>query len=35
VRSPAHAAEKEIKLWFPEGVIDWTKDSDKWIYEAK
>ena len=28
-------AEKEIKLWFPEGVVDWSKSDDKWIYEAK
>ena len=27
------AAEKEIALWFPEGVLDYSKDADKWIYE--
>jgi hypothetical protein len=28
-------AAKEIALWFPEGVVDWSKSDDKWIYEAK
>jgi len=27
------SAEREIALWFPEGVIDYSKDSEKWIYE--
>ena len=26
-------AEKEIALWFPEGVNDWTSHSNPWIYE--
>jgi nucleoside-diphosphate kinase len=26
-------AEKEIALWFPEGVCDWTSHSQSWIYE--
>ena len=26
-------AEKEIALWFPEGVCDWTSHSKPWIYE--
>ena len=29
------AAEKEIALWFPEGVVSWKKSDDAWIYEAK
>lgn len=27
------SAEKEIALWFPEGVNDWTSHSKPWIYE--
>ena len=26
-------AEKEIALWFPEGVCDWSSHSDPWVYE--
>ncbi|THH01409.1 hypothetical protein EW026_g1289 [Hermanssonia centrifuga] len=26
-------AEKEIKLWFPEGVVQYTNDNSKWIFE--
>ena len=26
-------AEKEIKLWFPEGVVQYTSELEKWIYE--
>ncbi len=26
-------AEKEIALWFPEGVCNWTSHSQSWIYE--
>ena len=26
-------AEKEIALWFPEGVCTWTSHSQPWIYE--
>ncbi|GMI30235.1 hypothetical protein TrCOL_g5511 [Triparma columacea] len=27
------AAEHELKMWFPEGVSDYTKAVDSWIYE--
>ncbi|GMH68171.1 hypothetical protein TrRE_jg11871 [Triparma retinervis] len=27
------AAEQELKMWFPEGVSDYTKAVDSWIYE--
>ena len=27
------SAEKEIALWFPQGVIDYTMARDAWIYE--
>lgn len=27
------SAEKEIALWFPEGVNDWVNHSKPWIYE--
>ncbi|KAH6918953.1 nucleoside diphosphate kinase [Coprinopsis sp. MPI-PUGE-AT-0042] len=27
------SAEKEIKLWFPEGVIQYTNAAEEWIYE--
>lgn len=26
-------AEREIKLWFGEGTIDWSSHSQGWIYE--
>lgn len=26
-------AEHELKMWFPEGVNDWAKNTDAWIYE--
>ena len=26
-------AEKEIALWFPEGVVDWDDHSNDWVYE--
>jgi nucleoside-diphosphate kinase len=26
-------AEKEIKLWFEGGVVDWKHHSHEWIYE--
>merc|ERR1712238_328405 len=26
-------AEKEIALWFPEGVIEWTSCEQSWVYE--
>jgi nucleoside-diphosphate kinase len=32
--SPA-AAEYELNMWFPEGVNDWGKTVDKWVYEQK
>jgi nucleoside-diphosphate kinase len=27
------AAEHELKMWFPEGVNDWSKAVDTWLYE--
>uniref|UniRef100_A0A7S1FUF7 Nucleoside diphosphate kinase n=1 Tax=Corethron hystrix TaxID=216773 RepID=A0A7S1FUF7_9STRA len=27
------AAEHELKMWFPEGVSDWGKAVDSWVYE--
>ena len=27
------SAEKEIALWFPEGVNAWDSCSEKWVYE--
>jgi nucleoside-diphosphate kinase len=27
------SAEKEIALWFPQGVLDYTMSRDAWIYE--
>ncbi|THH33992.1 hypothetical protein EUX98_g313 [Antrodiella citrinella] len=27
------SAEKEIKLWFPEGVVQYTNDNEKWVFE--
>jgi nucleoside-diphosphate kinase len=27
------SAEKEIALWFPEGVCSWASHSQPWIYE--
>merc|ERR1719183_1372939 len=27
------AAEHELKMWFPEGVNDWKKTVDAWVYE--
>ncbi len=27
------AAEHELKMWFPEGVNDWGKTVDAWVYE--
>ncbi|KAI0078157.1 nucleoside diphosphate kinase [Panus rudis PR-1116 ss-1] len=26
-------AEKEIKLWFPEGIVQYSYDQAKWIFE--
>ena len=26
-------AEHELKMWFPEGVNDWAKTVDSWVYE--
>ena len=28
-------AEKEIQLWFPEGVVDYRLTIHSWVYEAK
>jgi nucleoside-diphosphate kinase len=28
-------AESEIKLWFPDGVIAYTRDVEKWVTEDK
>ena len=28
-------AESEIKLWFPEGIIEYTRDIDRWMSEDK
>mmetsp|Transcript_14891 Transcript_14891/g.50341 ORF Transcript_14891/g.50341 Transcript_14891/m.50341 type:complete len:154 (+) Transcript_14891:53-514(+) len=28
------SAEREIALWFPEGVIDWTSHSTPWVTEG-
>ena len=27
------SAERELKLWFPEGITDYTSHSYEWIYE--
>lgn len=27
------SAEKEIALWFPQGVLDYTMTRDAWVYE--
>ncbi|CAI5740782.1 unnamed protein product [Hyaloperonospora brassicae] len=27
------SAEKEIALWFPEGLIEWSAYDDEWVYE--
>mmetsp|Transcript_10924 Transcript_10924/g.16103 ORF Transcript_10924/g.16103 Transcript_10924/m.16103 type:complete len:149 (-) Transcript_10924:45-491(-) len=27
------SAEKEIKLWFPEGVTEWNSCTKPWVYE--
>ncbi|KAF9483778.1 nucleoside diphosphate kinase [Pholiota conissans] len=27
------SAEKEIALWFPEGVVQWTSAQEQWIFE--
>ncbi|KAG7380444.1 nucleoside diphosphate kinase [Phytophthora pseudosyringae] len=27
------SAEKEINLWFPEGVVEWGAFDDEWVYE--
>ena len=27
------SAEREIKLWFPEGIQEWKSHSEPWIYE--
>jgi nucleoside-diphosphate kinase len=27
------AAQNEIKLWFPEGLVSWESHSKPWVYE--
>ena len=27
------SAQREINLWFPEGLVEYTKDDEKWVYE--
>jgi nucleoside-diphosphate kinase len=27
------SARKELEMWFPEGVNDWAKQVDSWVYE--
>jgi len=27
------SAEREIKLWFPEGLNEWTPSTKSWVYE--
>jgi nucleoside-diphosphate kinase len=27
------SAQREISLWFPEGIADWTPVATPWIYE--
>jgi nucleoside-diphosphate kinase len=27
------SAQKEIALWFPDGIVDWRSASHPWIYE--
>ena len=29
----AETAEFELGLWFPEGLNEWTQDSQSWVYE--
>jgi nucleoside-diphosphate kinase len=26
-------AEFELELWFPEGLVDWTRSAEEWVYE--
>jgi len=26
-------AEFELGLWFPEGLVDWTRSAEDWVYE--
>lgn len=28
------SADKEIKLWFESGVVEWKHHSESWIYEV-
>ena len=28
------AAEREIGLWFPEGVNEWSSHSEAWVFEG-
>ena len=27
------SAEKEIALWFPEGITEWNSSNDEWVHE--
>lgn len=27
------SAEKEIALWFPDGILDYPMSRDQWVYE--
>lgn len=29
----AESAKKEIELWFPEGLVEWTPAASSWVYE--
>ena len=29
----AETAEFELNLWFPDGLNEWTQDSQSWVYE--
>ena len=31
----SETAESEIKLWFPDGVVEYTRDIDRWMTEDK
>jgi nucleoside-diphosphate kinase len=26
-------AEFELSLWFPDGLVEWTRSAEDWIYE--
>ncbi len=27
-------AEFELGLWFPDGLVEWTPDAERWVYES-